>query len=53
MVPGRRAIALLTLTCIGVANSTEPVHDGPIQVFIMAGQLACLRGLSCVSHITH
>ena len=52
MVPGRRAIALLTLTCLGVANSTEPVHDGPVQVFIMAGQPACLRGLSCVSHHT-
>ena len=52
MVPGRRAIALLTLTCLGVANSTEPVHDGPVQVFIMAGQPACLRGRSCVSHHT-
>ena len=27
-------------------------HDGPLQVFIMAGQPACLRGLSCVSHHT-
>ena len=34
------------LTCFGVADSSmnpdpEPVHDGPIQVYIMAGQPAC------------
>ena len=44
----RRAIALLMLTCVGVADSSmnpdpEPVHDGPIQVFIMAGQPACVE----------
>ena len=42
----RTTIALLMLTCFGVANSSmnpdpEPVHDGPIQVYIMSGQPAC------------
>ena len=45
----RRTIALLMLTCLGLASSSvesmnpdpEPVHAGPIQVFIMAGLLAC------------
>ena len=37
------------LTCFGVANSSmnpdpEPVHDGPIQVYIMSGQPACVEG---------
>ena len=44
--PHRRTIALLMLACFGVANSSmnpdpDPVHDGPIQVFIMSGQPAC------------
>ena len=39
----RTTIALLLLTCFDVANSSmnpdpEPVHDGPIQVYIMSGQ---------------
>jgi len=39
MVTGKSAMALrLMLTCAAVASSTEPVHDGPIQVFIMAGE---------------
>ena len=42
----RTTIALLMLTCFGVANSSmnpdpEPVHDGPIQVYIMSGQPTC------------
>ena len=55
----RRALALLMLTCVGVANSSmnpdpEPVHAGPIQVFIMAGQPACVQvpylSIWCPSH---
>ena len=47
------------LTCVGVANSSmnpdpEPVHAGPIQVFIMAGQPACVQvpylSIWCPSH---
>jgi hypothetical protein len=42
MVTGKSAMALrLMLTCAAVASSTAPVHDGPIQVFIMAGEPAC------------
>ena len=42
----RRALGLLML--VGVANSSmnpdpEPVNGGPIQVFIMAGQPACVE----------
>ena len=44
----RTTIALLMLTRFGVANSSmnpdpEPVHAGPIQVFIMAGPAGVLR----------
>ena len=55
----RRAIALLMLTCVGVADSSmnpdpEPVHAGPIQVFIMAGQPACVEKCTVfvVPHLT-
>ena len=42
-VTGKSAMALrLILTCAAVASSTEPVLDGPIQVFIVAGEPALL-----------
>ena len=46
------------LTCVGVANSSmnpdpEPVHAGPIQVFILAGPASMLKCYVCmVPHIT-
>ena len=45
------------LTCFEVASSSmnpdpEPVHDGPIQVFIMCGQPACESAVFMVPHLT-